>query len=260
MANHVRILGLLLTGLIALPCAADTIMVDDFTTNLTFRNQNGSGTDGVFGTVVSEYRSDPFYQVELGGTNTALWQDTGAGIISGTRKVFMSITSEPSSGAYSIIKDGMISVNPDVDTTLTSLKLTYNMPSPQKIDISNFSYFVIHFESFDASAQGNLRVAVTMSDAAATATAYFNNPTLSVGDNIFDLRGTPVMTAINYRAVQSLSIDISATNTGTEFRIENFSFVPVPEASIPFGLGAAFTGYFAVQRVRRRRFARGLQA
>ena len=253
MATHLRILSLLLSGLIAMPCVADTIMVDDFTTNLTFRNQNGSGTDGVFGTEVAEYLPAPDYQINLGETNTATWQDTGSGIISGTRKAFMSITSVPNSGAYSIIKDGLMSVNPDVDTKLASLKLTYNMPSPQKIDISNFSYFVIHFESFDSSTQGQLRVAVTMSDAAHTATSYFNNPTLVTGDNRFDLRGTPVMTAIDYSQVQSMSIDISSTVTGTEFRIDSFSFAPVPEASMPVALGTGIAGFFTVRKIRRNR-------
>lgn len=253
MATHLRILSLLLSGLMALPCVADTIMVDDFTTNLTFRNRNGSGADGVFGTEVSEYVSSPYYQINLGETNTATWQDSGSGIISGTRKGFMSTTSVPDSGAYTIIKDGLLSVNPDVDTTLASLKFTYDMPSPLKIDISNFTYFVIHFESFDASSQGQLRVAVTMADAAHTATAYFNNPTLVTGDNLFDLRGTPVMTAINYSQVQSLSIDISSTATGTEFRIDSFSFVPVPEASMPVAIGVGIAGFFTARKIRRSR-------
>lgn len=253
MATHVRIFSLLLSGLIALPCMADTIVIDDFTTNLTFRNQNGSGTDGVLGNAESGYSGDPDFQVDLLNTSTATWQDTGTGIISGTRKAFMSTTSVPYSGAYAIIQGGLMSVNPDVDTTLTSLKLTYEMPSPQKIDISNFTYFVVNLESFDASSQGQLRVAVTMSDAAHTATTYFSNPTLVTGSNVFDLRGTPVMTAIDYSQVQSLSIDISSTVTGTEFRIDSFSFAPVPEASMPVALGVGIAGFFTARKIRRSR-------
>ncbi|MEI7700649.1 MAG: hypothetical protein WCK86_12695, partial [Planctomycetia bacterium] len=174
MAIYQRIFILLLAGLQCSFVMADTLLIDDFSTNLLFRNQNGSGDQGVFGTVVSDYLGDPDYQINLGETNTALWQDSGSGIISGRRKGSISISSIPDSGGYFIINGGLLSANTDVNTVLSSLQMTYEMPSGTKIDMSDWSYFVISFKDFDETARTHLRVALSVSDSASIADAVSN--------------------------------------------------------------------------------------
>jgi len=255
VAIYQRIFILLLAGLQCSFVMADTLLIDDFSTNLLFRNQNGSGGQGVFGTVVSEYLGDPDYQINLGETNTALWQDSGSGIISTTRKGFASISSKPGSGAYFSISGGLLSTNTDDDTILSSLQMTYQMPSNTKIDMSDWSYFVIQFESLDATAQSHLRVALSVSDSAIIADAVanpmatFSNQNLVVGKNAFDMRAA-TMRLGNIKQVSSLSISISSDLPGAEFRIDSFSLAPIPEPSPYIALGVVLAGCVLIRRLR----------
>lgn len=257
MAIYQRIFILLLAGLQCSFVMADTLLIDDFSTNLLFRNQDGLGGPGAFGIPTSAlYQGSPDYQINLADTNTALWQDSGSGIISTTRKGFASISSIPDSGGYFIINGGLLSANTDDDTSLSSLQMTYQMPLNTRIDMSDMSYFVIQFESLDATAQSHLRVALSVSDSAIIADAVanpmasFSNQNLVVGSNSFDMRGAITRT-INLSQVSSISISISSNVSGAEFRVDSFSLAPIPEPSPHIALAVVLAGCVLIRRLRR---------
>ena len=239
MAMPCRLLLMLIAGVACSSVRADTILVDDFTTNLEFRSLAGGaiGT-GVFTGSGSHYEADPHKIVMefLGSTettSTAEWKDQAGGILIGgtsaTRRGFMSASGSGGATTEFTIADGFADVNTG-SGKLTTLTLSYEADPGAKIDMSDRAYFVINFDFLDASAINNLRVSLSVTDSVNTMASFNYNQQISEAKpNSFALSSIPNWNSIIKSQVTRLDVSISADVAGTDFSIRSFSLAPVPE-------------------------------
>lgn len=253
VAINLRILCLLLAGLQCSLVMADTIMIDDFSTPFTFGSghiataDNGSNFD--YANAVAN-----LYTPVSPTTNTATWQDPGgatSGFVGTSRKAVFQISSDFDESGTVSISNGALSFNTSALATLDSLKLIYEGMPQGKIDLANMSFFLINFKDPFAGSGSNLLVALSLTDASATTTAFLSNANLVNGDNVFDFRGTS-LASINMSQVTKIAVNLSNSDLGNEFTIRNFSFSPVPESGAGILVGAVLSGLVVARRWRYR--------
>lgn len=243
----------------------DVINLDDFSTGMKFRNQDGSNTPGVFknsaGQVIAQ-NSTNYYSVwgdggfiSVGKGNSAEWRDTGAGILGGNRDVIVK-NANPSgtSGVNSSVTmrgpvTGNMNVNSPASNVVCLTCLGYSFPA---IDVALHHVFLINFVALDASARGNLAARLSFSDGTTTAVLNMSTTDATIGINKFDLAGATNWGLLNKNAVTSAMLEFTATANGVDFVVDSIGFSTNPEPGTFFAIAAGVL-IFAVKRLTGKR-------
>ena len=246
-------------------CLGDVINLDDFSTGMKFKNQDGSGGPGVFknaaGQVIAQ-DSKNYYQawgqggfVNIGKGNSAEWSDTGSGILGGTRMAIVK-NANPSATTATDSRvtirgpiTGNININSPASNVVCLTCLGYSF-SP--IDVGFYHVFLINFVTLDASAQGNLAARLSVSDGTTTAVLNISTNAAIAGINRFDLRNATNWSLLNQTAVTSAMLEFTATANGVDFVVDSIGFSTNPEPGTFFAIAGGLLLY-TVARVRKQR-------
>lgn len=250
---------------------ADSILLDDFSTNLTLPNVqffalNADGSINPTGSTAGSMTSSFWKRVQLAPGNMARWNDgsiasPAAGVLGGVRSV--EIRNGTSSNQTSNFKifTGVMEVDSPSANMLCLSCLTYDFGSSPK-DFSIVEAILLDFTSFDASAQSHVRLSVSLSDGVTTASGLIDTRTAVVGMNKFYLMGMNKFSLLNMSSIRSVRLDFTTTNPGVDFKLNSVAFTHAPEPST-FGALALVLGIpvgVRAMRLRRKRNCRDIES
>lgn len=229
------------TILLTYPLAADTIVLDDFSTSIT-----GAGVAGASGTNFSfDNLGGGEYELSLIPNGTVSWSDTGPGIFGGTRKVTMAKTGGTSPTSAKIFS-GVLEVGHPTNDVPLSVSLEYNSTS---VAFDQVDLLVVNMQSVDAEASESVFPTLTLHNGTTSAEKSFLTP-LTVGSNILTL--SSLFQALNSRNVTRVTLSMTA-QTGADFKINSLLFTPTPE---PSGIAICLTvAAFCCHKLHRRTLA-----
>jgi hypothetical protein len=228
----------------------DSILLDDFSTNLTLGNVrfyalNPDGSINPAGSTSGSSVSTVLQRVQVGSGNMATWSDgtsasPAAGVLGGIRTV--EIRNDDLSNQASSFKifNGVMDVNSPSANVLCLACLTYDFGSAPQ-DFTIVKKIILDFTSFDQSARNNVRLNVSLYDGYKTAYGVIDTSTATVGSNKFFLTSLTNWGQLNMGSIRSVRLDFTATNPGVDFRLNSVAFTHAPEPSF-FGVLAIVIG------------------
>jgi hypothetical protein len=245
---------LMYVAVAAIPaCMADIMTIDSFSTSLSF-------TNGVFknsaGTVISPGGSNiydsanKFVRVDNG--NSAEWQDTGAGILGGTRKVL--ITNNPApvgpwKSSTLTINSGELGVNSPSNNFLCLTCLQYSF-ALTPVNVALYHFVRIDLSAFNPVYKPSFQTRLSISDGTTTAVLTMSN--FIQGINKFDLSAASNWTTLNKSSVTSAMLEFTTSANGVDFNADMIAFSTNPEPGT-FGILAAAMAGVAVRKYRKNR-------
>ena len=229
------------TILLTYPLAADTIVLDDFSTSIT-----SAGVTGASGTNFSfEDLGGGQYELSLYPNGTVSWSDTDPGIFGGTRKVTMAKTGGASQTSAKIFSGVLEVGHPTTDVPL-SVSLEYNSTG---VAFDQVDWLVVNMQSVDAEAAASVFPTLRLYNGATFAQKSYLTP-LTVGSNILTL--SSMFQALNSRNVTRVTLSMTA-QSGADFKINSLLFTPTPE---PSGIAICLVvAAFYCQKLHRRTLA-----
>lgn len=235
-----RLLVIMLSAFLTFPVAADTIVLDDFSQQITGSGASGSGYFfGDDGTGVTE--------LSLGPGGSVAWSDTGTGIFGGTRRVTVSKDTTGSSLSSVKVNTGVFEVShPDGDGAL-SISLNY-----QDAPVTAFTgvdWFVVDMQLVDQVASDSVFPTLRLyRDASTFAEKTFSTP-LAAGPNILTLAS--MFQQLGTRNITRATVSMTA-QAGADFKINLLAFTPTPEpGTVATGLLIATLCWYRHQRRKR---------
>ena len=243
---------------------ADSILLDDFSTNLTLSNVqffalNADGSINPTGNTSGSTISNLFKRVQLAPGNMARWNDgsvasPAAGVLGGVRSVeIRNGTSSNQASNFKII-NGVMDVDSPSANMLCLSCLMYDFGSSPK-DFSSVGTILLDFTNFDQSARSHVRLSLYVSDGVNTASGVIDTSTAVVGLNRFYLMGLNRWDWVNKSSVRSVRLDFTTVNPGVDFKLNSVAFTHAPEPGT-FGVIALVlgvpVGFRAITKRRKR--------
>lgn len=237
----------------------DSILLDDFSTNLTLDNVrfyalNPDGSINPAGSTSGSSVSRVLQRVQVGAGNMATWSDgtsalPAAGVLGGIRTV--EIRNDDLSNQSSSFKifNGVMDVNSPSANVLCLACLMYDFGSAPQ-DFRIVKKIILDFTSFDRSAQDNVRLSMSLFDGHKTAYGVIDTRTATVGSNKFFLTGLTNWGQLNMGSIRSVKLDFTATNPGVDFRLNSVAFTHAPEPGF-FGALACVAAFPAILKARK---------
>lgn len=220
---------LMLMALLSASAKADTIVLDDFSLNLTAANLTFTALDGSGST--NSNNSTPPNRIQLAPNYKATWTDgtSGAqnGILGGVRTG--EIRNGVGVGNSTLrISLGTMGVDSPQNNMLCLACLTYSF-SPQ--DFSSIARMVVNFTAFAPQYRGLAEVTVSLSDGTRTASGLFSTSTASVGNNSYWLTGLTNWYQLDKRNIRQVVVGFNATSNAVDLNVNAISFTHAPEPS-----------------------------
>jgi hypothetical protein len=239
-------------------CFADTILLDDFSTGLTFGggtfyNSSNQQIPSGSGNSYSPWGGNGGGTLNLNPGVTARWVDTDVtnGILGNTRTAEVKNASGTSRSSITMVGgiNGNANINSPVENVMCLTCFTYSFAP---IDVMTHHIFYITFVGLDATARGNLQARLHFSDGANTAIATLDTSAAVIGKNRFDLMGALNWNSINRYAVTSAMIEFTSSTNGVDFVVDSLMFSTNPEPGT-FGVLSIATLLVAGLSIQRRR-------
>jgi len=255
--------GMFLLALAQATVFADSILLDDFSTNLTLSNVvfsalNSDGTVNPTGSTAGSVVSTFWNRIELAPGNMATWTDTVSpsfpnGILGGVRSGEIRNGTGSNQKSNFKILNGVMNVDSPSANMLCLTCLTYNFSTRQ--DFSIVSRLIVDFTTFDVSARGKVTMSVSLFDGVTTSSGDLTTTTVNAGLNYFWLTGTQNWGRLNMSQIQQVKVGFATNTPGVDFTVNSLAFTHAPEPNSLIVLGA-ITGISVVIRQfknRRRR-------
>lgn len=265
IANRIFISLLSLLVLSPTTCRSDTIILDDFSTGLTFDDGNPATTRGGkffnssnqeissgSGNTYTAWGGNGGGTVQLNPGITARWVDTDVtdGILGDTRSAVVTNASGTSRSSISMTggNTGNANINSPVANVMCLTCFAYSFAP---IDVLLHHVFLIDFVALDSTARGNLQARLTLSDGTNSAVATLSTASAIVGRNRFDLATSSNWASLNKTAVTSAMIEFTSNTNGVDFVVDALLFSTNPEPGT-FAVLALGTLAFAGLQLKRR--------
>lgn len=246
-------------------CRGDIIILDDFSTGLTFDDGNaGTPLGGKFfnssnqeipagfGNTYVSWGGNGGGTVQVNPGVTARWVDTDVtdGILGNTRTAEVKNASGSSRSSISML--GGTTGNANINSPSANVMcLTCFAYSFAPIDVLLHHIFWIDFVAIDSTARGNLQARLHLSDGTNTAIATLSTASAIVGKNRFELMGASNWGALNKAAVTSAMIEFTSSTNGVDFVVDALLFSTNPEPGT-FAIMALGTLAVVGLRLRKR--------
>jgi hypothetical protein len=248
-----RLCLLMLVPLLSASAKADTIVLDDFSLNLTAANLTFSALDGSGST--STNNTTPPNRIQLAPNYKATWTDgtSGAqnGILGGVRSGEIR-NSSGTGNSILRISAGTLGVDSPQYNMLCLACLTYNV-SPQ--DFSSIAQMIVNFTAFAPQYRGLAEVSVSLSDGTRTASGLFSTNTAVVGNNSYWLTGLTNWYQLDKTNIRQVVVGFNATSNAVDFNVNSISFTHAPEPN-SFACLVALLGIAATLRLLKSRHRR----